>query len=71
MVFKKFLLFSITLVIYSCQSQHKTTAVAHSLDSAIAEYEKDKKHTESLINQAPQGQHLLTVPDEITQATRY
>ena len=68
MVFKKFLLFSITLVIYSCQSQHKTTAVAHSLDSAIAEYEKDKKHTQSLINQAPQSQHLLTVPDEITQA---
>ena len=68
MIFKKFLLFSITLVICSCQSQHKTTAVADSLDSAIAEYETDKKHTQSLINQAPQGQHLLTVPDEITQA---
>ena len=55
-------------MICSCQSQHKTTAVADSLDSAIAEYETDKKHTQSLINQAPQGQHLLTVPDEITQA---
>jgi MSHA biogenesis protein MshL len=69
MVFKKFLLFSITLALYSCQSQHKTTAVARSLDSAIAEYEKeDQQTTPSLMTPSPQGQPLLTVPDEINQA---
>jgi MSHA biogenesis protein MshL len=69
MVFKKFLLFSITLAIYSCQSQHKTSAVARSLDSAIAEYEKeDQQTTPSVMNPSPQGRPLLTVPDEINQA---
>jgi MSHA biogenesis protein MshL len=69
MVFKKFLLFSITLALYSCQSQHKTTAVARSLDSAIAEYEKeDQQTTPSVMTPSPQGQPLLTVPDEINQA---
>jgi MSHA biogenesis protein MshL len=59
MVFKKLLLLSIILTICSCQSQQKTTAVAHSLDSAIAEYEKQEKQ---------QRQPLLAVPDEINQA---
>ena len=61
MVFKKLLLLSITLVILSCQSQQKTTAVAHSLDSAIAEYENQSKQTQN-------RQPLQTVPDEINQA---
>jgi MSHA biogenesis protein MshL len=57
------------LALYSCQSQHKTTAVARSLDSAIAEYEKeDQQTTPSVMTPSPQGQPLLTVPDEINQA---
>jgi MSHA biogenesis protein MshL len=64
MVFKKFLLLSITLVICSCQSQQKTTAVAHSLDSAIAEYENEAKQE----SQSSNGQSLQTVPDAINQA---
>ena len=64
MVFKKLLLLSIIFAICSCQSQQKTTAVAHSLDSAIAEYEnQNKQHSSTLA-----GQPLLTVPDEINQA---
>ncbi|WP_293751021.1 pilus (MSHA type) biogenesis protein MshL [uncultured Paraglaciecola sp.] len=64
MVFKKLLLLSIILTICSCQSQQKTTAVAHSLDSAIAAYEnQDKQHSQTL-----SGKPLLTVPDEINQA---
>ena len=71
MVFKKLILLSITLVICACQSQQKTTAVAQSLDSAIAEYENESKQTQE--RQPPEGrplkrQPLLTVPDEINQA---
>lgn len=64
MVFKKLLLLSIIFVICSCQSQQKTTAVAHSLDSAIAEYEKEEKQHSQLLASQP----LLAVPDEINQA---
>jgi MSHA biogenesis protein MshL len=64
MVFKKLLFMGIALIICSCQSQPKTTAVAHSLDSAIAEYENaGKQNTQPLV-----GQPLQTVPDEINQA---
>jgi len=71
MVFKKLIPLSITLVICACQSQQKTTAVAQSLDSAIAEYENESKQTQE--RQPPEGrplkrQPLLTVPDEINQA---
>lgn len=69
MVFKKLLLLSITLVIYSCQSQQKTTAVAHSLDSAIAEYEnEDRLNSPSPVGQSAEVRPLITVPDEINQA---
>jgi MSHA biogenesis protein MshL len=69
MVFKKLLLLIITLVIYSCQSQQKTTAVAHALDSAIAEYEnEDRLNSLSLVGQSEEGRPLITVPDEINQA---
>jgi MSHA biogenesis protein MshL len=64
MVFKKLILLSITLAICSCQSQQKTTAVAHSLDSAIAEYENDAKQKSLSSN----VQSLQTVPDAINQA---
>jgi MSHA biogenesis protein MshL len=62
MVFKKLLLMSITLVICSCQSQHKATAVSHSLDSAIAEYENENKRP------SEGREPLLAIPDEINQA---
>jgi MSHA biogenesis protein MshL len=62
MVFKKLLLMSITLVICSCQSQHKATAVSHSLDSAIAEYENENKRPSEV------REPLLAIPDEINQA---
>jgi MSHA biogenesis protein MshL len=69
MVFKKLLLLGIILVICSCQSQQKTTAVAHSLNSAIAEYEsEDKQNSQPLAGQSLDGGPLLTVPDEINQA---
>ncbi|PKG98389.1 pilus (MSHA type) biogenesis protein MshL [Paraglaciecola sp. MB-3u-78] len=55
---------SITLVICSCQSQQKTTAVAHSLDSAIAEYDNETKQESPSSN----DQSLQTVPDAINQA---
>ena len=53
---------SITLVICSCQSQHKATAVSHSLDSAIAEYENENKRPSEV------REPLLAIPDEINQA---
>lgn len=62
MVFNKFFLLSIILTLFSCQSQQKTTAVSHSLDSAIAEYENEDKRLPL------EAQPLLTVPDEINQA---
>ncbi|MFT4807214.1 MAG: MSHA biogenesis protein MshL [Paraglaciecola sp.] len=69
MVFKKLLLLGIILVICSCQSQQKTTAVAHSLNSAIAEYEsEDKQNSQPLAGQSLDGGPLLNVPDEINQA---
>jgi len=63
MAFKKVLLLSITLGFYSCQSQYKTTAVAHSLDSAIAEYPDAAKQK----SQPSSGQSLESVPDAINQ----
>ncbi|MFQ3190953.1 MAG: MSHA biogenesis protein MshL [Paraglaciecola sp.] len=69
MVFKKLLLFGITLIVCSCQSQQKTTAVGQSLDSAIAEYEsEDKQNSQLLAGRSLEGRPLLTVPDEINQA---
>jgi MSHA biogenesis protein MshL len=69
MVFKKLLLLGIILVICSCQSQQKTTTVAHSLNSAIAEYEsEDKQNSQPLAGQSLDGGPLLTIPDEINQA---
>ncbi len=66
MVFKKLLLLGITLVICSCQSQQNKTAVSHSLDSAIAEYENESKKTEA--DPPSKARVLQTVPDEISQA---
>ncbi|WP_299072274.1 pilus (MSHA type) biogenesis protein MshL [uncultured Paraglaciecola sp.] len=60
MVFKKILFLSITLVICSCQSPQKNTAVAHSLESAIAEYENDSQPTSDNLP--------VTIPDEVSQA---
>ncbi|WP_034898750.1 pilus (MSHA type) biogenesis protein MshL [Paraglaciecola psychrophila] len=69
MVFKKLLLLGIVLIICSCQSQQKTTAVAHSFNSAIAEYEnEDKQNSQPLAGQSLVGGPLLTIPDEINQA---
>ena len=71
MVFNKLLLLSLVLAICSCQSQHKTTAASHSLDSAIAEYENENKHMQNgqlLQDEPSEDRHLLTVPDEINQA---
>jgi MSHA biogenesis protein MshL len=62
MAFNKLLLLSIILTLCSCQSQQKTSAVSHSLNSAIAEYENEDK------SQPLEAQPLLTVPDEINQA---
>jgi MSHA biogenesis protein MshL len=50
----------------SCQSQQKKTAVSHSLDSAIADYENKGKQAQN--GQPLVGQPLVTVPDEINQA---
>jgi len=66
MVSKKLLLLSIIVTICSCQSPQQKTAVSHSLDSAIAEYENQDKPPEN--RQPKQGQPLETVPDEINQA---
>ena len=71
MVFNKLLLLSLVLIICSCQSQQKTTAASHSLDSAIAEYENENKQIQDgplLQDEPSEGRHLLTVPDEINQA---
>ena len=71
MVFKKLLLLSITLVICSCQSQHRNTAVSDSLDSAIAEYENESKQTTSSHvagGERSESRTLQTVPEEISQA---
>ena len=76
MVFKKLLLLGIILTICSCQSQQKKTAVSHSLDSAIADYENKGKQAQNgqplvgqpLVGQPLVGQPLVTVPDEINQA---
>jgi MSHA biogenesis protein MshL len=66
MVSNKLLLLSIIVTICSCQSQQKTSAVSHSLDSAVAEYENEDKQTQE--HQPSQGKPLQTVPDEINQA---
>jgi MSHA biogenesis protein MshL len=75
MVSNKLLLLSIIVTICSCQSPQKTTAVSHSLDSAIAEYENESKLKpvqplggQPLGGQPLGGQPLQTVPDEINQA---
>jgi MSHA biogenesis protein MshL len=59
MNFKICSVLTILIMITSCQSPQKTSAVAHSLDAAIAEYEDESNAT---------GQPLLNVPDEINQA---
>tara|TARA_R110002153_G_scaffold27084_4_gene84256 strand:- start:7608 stop:9266 length:1659 start_codon:yes stop_codon:yes gene_type:complete len=61
MVSNKLLLLSIIVTICSCQSQQKTSAVSHSLDSAITEYENENKQPQEHLP-------LQTVPDEINQA---
>lgn len=61
MVSNKLLLLGIIVAICSCQSQQKTSAVSHSLDAAVAEYENEAK-------QSQKRQPLQTVPDEINQA---
>ena len=43
MVINKYLLISLVLTICACQSPQKTPAVAHSLDTAIAEYENQER----------------------------
>jgi MSHA biogenesis protein MshL len=74
MVFNKLLLLCLILTICSCQSQQEITAVSHSLDSAIAEYDNiNKQHAQTLegqpLGRQPLGrQPLLTVPDEISLA---
>jgi MSHA biogenesis protein MshL len=71
MIFKKLLPLSIILTICSCQSQQETTAVSHSLNSAIAEYENESKQAQNIQLSNGRdliGQPLLTVPDEINQA---
>jgi MSHA biogenesis protein MshL len=71
MVFKKLLLLSMILTICSCQSPHKKSAVSHSLDSAIADYENESKQMQDdqpLVGQPLVGQPLVIVPDEINQA---
>jgi MSHA biogenesis protein MshL len=70
MVSNKLLLLSIIVTICACQSPQKTTAVSHSLNSAIAEYENEIKPLEAQPpgGRSPEGRPLLTVPDEINQA---
>jgi MSHA biogenesis protein MshL len=84
MVFNKLLLLCLILTICSCQSQQEITAVSHSLDSAIAEYDNiNKQHAQTLegqplgrqplgrqpLGRQPLGrQPLITVPDEISLA---
>jgi MSHA biogenesis protein MshL len=64
MVLNKLLLMGMILIVCSCQSQHKTAAVSHSLESAIAEYENKQVQGD----QTQVGRSLLTVPDEVNQA---
>ena len=64
MVLNKLFLLGMILTFCSCQSQHKTSAVSHSLESAIAEYENKQVQND----QPPAGRSLLTVPDEVNQA---
>lgn len=59
MVINKFFCLSLMLAICACQSPQKKTAVTHSLDSAIAEYEIEERQAK---------QQLIDVPDEINQA---
>jgi len=66
MVSNKLLILSIIVAICSCQSPQKTTAVSHSLDSAIAEYENES--TPEQERQSLGIQPLQTVPDDINQA---
>ncbi|GAC18580.1 pilus (MSHA type) biogenesis protein MshL [Paraglaciecola arctica] len=61
MVSNKLLFLSIIVTICACQSQQKTSAVSHSLDSAVAEYENENKQPQKKLP-------LQTVPDEINQA---
>jgi MSHA biogenesis protein MshL len=69
MVLKKLLLLSMVLTICSCQSQQKTTAVSHSLDSSIARYENQQTQDgKPLVDKSSKGQPLIKMPDEVNQA---
>lgn len=68
MVFNKVLVLGIILVICSCQTQQKTSAVSGSLDSAIAEYDNQDKPFKNAEADPLNGQPLLAVPDAINQA---
>lgn len=52
------------MLLWSCQTNQQTPAVAHSLDTAIAEYEAQDSKNTPLQNQQP----LENVPDEVSQA---
>jgi MSHA biogenesis protein MshL len=68
MVLNKLLFLSIVLTFCSCQSQQKTTAVSHSLDSAIAEHEDRKAQDENTyVDKYSESQPLIEVPDEVNQ----
>jgi MSHA biogenesis protein MshL len=71
MVSNKLILVSLMMAIGACQSPQKTSAVSHSLDSAIAEYENPAQPgqgSQPSQVQSPEGRPLLAVPDEINQA---
>ncbi|MFT4993414.1 MAG: MSHA biogenesis protein MshL [Paraglaciecola sp.] len=57
MVFRKVILACLTLTIIACQTHKAPNRLAASLDSAIAEYQRE-----------PPRDELLTLPDEVTQA---
>ncbi|MFT5311566.1 MAG: MSHA biogenesis protein MshL [Paraglaciecola sp.] len=57
MVFRKVILACLTLTIIACQTHKAPNRLAASLDSAIAEYQRE-----------PLRDELLTLPDEVTQA---
>lgn len=68
MVLNKLLFLSIVLTFCSCQSQQKTTAVSHSLDSAIAEHENRQAQDENTYaDKYSESQPLINVPDEVNQ----
>jgi MSHA biogenesis protein MshL len=68
MVLSKLLFLSIVLTFCSCQSQQKTTAVSHSLDSAIAEHENRQAQDENMyVDKYSESQPLIKVPDEVNQ----